>query len=217
MEWVLLGPLAEAERREVLAAARRRRFARGEVVFHESDPGDTLHLIAKGHVAVRVATPLGDTALLAVLGRGQYFGELAVVSPAPRSATIVCLDEVETLALHRDAFEEVRARHPAVDAVLTHALVDEVRQLSSRLIEALYLPVECRVWRRVAELTDLYGPAVKGSVVIPMTQDDVAHLAGTTRPSANRVLRVGEARGAVRIGRGRIEVLDIDAVARLAR
>ena len=48
------------------------------------DPGDTLHLIAKGHVAVRIATPLGDTALLRVLGEGQYFGELAVVAPAPR-------------------------------------------------------------------------------------------------------------------------------------
>ncbi len=217
VEWVLLSSLAEAERREVLAAARRRRFVRGEVVFHESDPGDTLHLIAKGHVAVRIATPLGDTALLRVLGQGQYFGELAVVSPAPRSATIVCLDVVETLALHRDVFEELRVKHPAVDGVLTLALVAEVRRLSSRLIEALYLPVDCRVWRRVAELTDLYGPAVDGAVVIPLTQDDVAHLAGTTRPSANKVLRGGEERGVLRIGRARIEVLDVDALADLAR
>ncbi len=183
-------------------------------MFHEGDPGDTLHLIAKGHVAVRIATPLGDTALLRVLGAGDYFGELAVVAPAPRSATIICLDAVETLALHRDVFEELRVKHPAVDGVLTHLLVVEVRRLSGRLIEALYLPVDCRVWRRVAELADLYGPAVDGAIEIPMTQDDIAHLAGTTRPSANKVLRGGEARGVLRIGRGRIEVLDTDALAR---
>ena len=145
MEWGLLGSLAEAERREVLAAARRRRFIRGEVVFHEGDPGDTLHLIAKGHVAVRIATPLGDTALLRVLGAGQYFGELAVVAPAPRSATIVCLEVVETLALHSDVLEELRLKHPAVEGVLTHALVAEVRRVSGLLIEALYLPVDCVV------------------------------------------------------------------------
>jgi CRP-like cAMP-binding protein len=217
VEWGLLGSLADAERRDVLAVARRRRFIRGEVVFHEGDPGDTLHLIAKGHVAVRIATPLGDTALLRVLGEGQYFGELAVVAPAPRSATIVCLDVVETLALHRDVLEELRLKHPAVEGVLTQALVAEVRRVSSLLIEALYLPVDCRVWRRVAELAEVYGPAVHGAVLIPLTQDDVAHLAGTTRPSANKVLRSGEERGVLRIGRGRIEVLDVDAVVHLAR
>ena len=155
--------------------------------------------------------------MLRVLGEGQYFGELAVVAPAPRSATIVCLDVVETLALHRDVLEELRLKHPAVEGVLTQALVAEVRRVSSLLIEALYLPVDCRVWRRVAELADVYGPAVDGAVLIPLTQDDVAHLAGTTRPSANKVLRAGEERGVLRIGRGRIEVLDVDAVAHLAR
>ena len=131
--------------------------------------------------------------------------------PAPRSATIVCLDVVETLVLHRDVFEELRVKHPAVEGVLTHALVAEVRRVSSLLIEALYLPVDCRVWRRVAELAVLYGPPVEGAVLIPLTQDDVAHLAGTTRPSANKVLRAGEERGVLRIGRARIEVLDVDA------
>ena len=63
----------------------------------------------------------------------------------------------------------------------------------------------------------MYGPAVDGAVLIPLTQDDVAHLAGTTRPSANKVLRAGEERGVLRIGRARIEVLDVDAVAHLAR
>ena len=217
MGWALLDTLDEAERREVLSACRRRKFARGEVVFHEGDPGDTLHLIAKGHVAVRTTTPRGDQALIRVLGAGDFFGELAVIAPAPRNATIDCLDATETLGLHRDAFEELRAKDPGVDAVLMQALIAEVRRLSAHLSQALYLPAESRVWKRVADLTRLYETAANDVVTIPLTQEDVAQMAGTTRPTANQVLRSGEEKGVLRISRGRIEILDIAALTKLAR
>ena len=217
MGWALLDTLDEAERREVLSACRRRKFARGEVVFHEGDPGDTLHLIAKGHVAVRTTTPRGDQALIRVLGAGDFFGELAVIAPAPRNATIECLDATETLGLHRDAFQELRAKDPSVDAVLIQALIAEVRRLSAHLSQALYLPAESRVWKRVADLTRLYETAANDVVTIPLTQEDVAHMAGTTRPTANQVLRSGEAKGVLRISRGRIEILDVAALEKLAR
>src|SRR5664279_6410691 len=107
MSWALFSELPPEQARLVLATARRRRFARREVVFHEGDPGDTLHLIDRGHVAVRVTTPLGDTATLRVIGPGEHFGELALVSPAPRSATITALEPTETLVLHRDQINRV--------------------------------------------------------------------------------------------------------------
>lgn len=115
MSWALSAEIPPEQARLVLAQARRRRFARCEVVFHEGDPGETLHLIESGHVAVRVTTPLGDTATLRVIGPGGHLGELAVVSPAPRSATILALDPTETLALHRDEMNALRAKHPEVD------------------------------------------------------------------------------------------------------
>jgi len=217
VEWVLLNTLDDASRREVLSVCRRRKFARGEVVFHEGDPGDTLHLIAKGHVAVRTTTPRGDQALIRVLGPGDFFGELSVVAPAPRNATIACLDATETLGLHREAFDELRSKHPGVDAVLMHALIAEVRRLSVQLSQALYLPVESRVWRRVADLTRLYETTSGDTIIIPLTQEDVAHMAGTTRPTANKVLRAGEEKGVLRISRGCIEILDVAALAKLAR
>ena len=111
MEWELLRPLSEEERREVLRLARRRRFRRGEVLFHEGDPGDTLHLIDRGHVAMRVTTPLGDVATLIIEGPGGYFGELALISEnGTRNSTVVALDAVETLGLHRDQFDELRRK-----------------------------------------------------------------------------------------------------------
>ena len=61
----------------LLSIARRRTFARGEVVFHRDDPADSLHLVVRGRFGARVLTPLGDSVLIDVLGPGQSFGELA--------------------------------------------------------------------------------------------------------------------------------------------
>jgi CRP/FNR family transcriptional regulator, cyclic AMP receptor protein len=212
----MLEVLGDADRRGVLAAARRRRFKRNEVVFHDGDPGDTLHLIVQGHFAVRITTPLGDVATLRVLGPGEHFGELAVLDPAPRSGSVVSLDAGETMALHRDVVTELRARIPEIDTALTGALIDEVRRLAGALVDALYVPAEQRVWRRLRELVDIYG-AADVPVVIPVTQDDLAQLAGTTRPTANRVLRAAEENGVVGLARGRIEIHDLAALRRLAR
>ena len=218
MEWKLLDPLSGEERRSLLARARRRRFAKGEVLFHEGDPGDALHLIDKGHVAMRVTTPLGDVATLLVAGAGDFFGELALVSDnATRNTTVVALDPVETLTLHRDQFAELRRDHPAVDRILVVALAEEVRRLSGRLSEALFVPVDKRVYRRLADLVAIYARAGGGIVTIPLTQDDLASMAGTTRPTANKIVKAAEAAGILRIGRGRIEVTDTNGLGKRAR
>jgi len=215
VDWPLLEVLPPDQRRLLLSRARRRRFKRGEVVFHEGDPGDSLHLIDKGHVAVKRSTPLGDVVTLLVLGPGDVFGELAVIAPGPRNATVVALDPVETLALRDALFDELRQTHPAIDRVLLHALVREVRRLSARLVEALYVPADKRIYLRLTELTRIFAVADQvGPVLIPLTQEELAQLAGTTRPTANRVLRTAELAGAVRVARGRIEVIDAAALAR---
>ena len=74
-----LDVLGEGERRTVLSSMHRRRFARGEVVFHEGDPGDAIHILDRGHVAIRVSTPMGEVATLTVLSPGEAFGEGALL------------------------------------------------------------------------------------------------------------------------------------------
>jgi CRP/FNR family transcriptional regulator, cyclic AMP receptor protein len=214
--WRLLELLDEQQRTAFTQRARRRRFKRNEVVFHDGDPGETLHLVVKGHFAVRITTPLGQTAALRILGPGDHFGELSVLAPAARTGTVVALDTAETLSLHREALDELRRDVPEVQRVLTEALIAEVRRLAAALVDALYVPVEQRVWRRLRELADVYREN-GAPVVVPLTQDDLAQLAGTTRSSANRVLRAAHDAGAIRLARGRIEVLDLKELDRLAR
>jgi CRP/FNR family transcriptional regulator, cyclic AMP receptor protein len=216
MDWKLLTSLTPDEQRRVISQTRRRRFRRGEIVFHEGDPGDSLHLIAKGHVAVRRSTPLGDIATLVVLGTGDYFGELTLVSPeSGRNATVVALASTETLSLHRDQLQTLRSQYPTIDRFLLDAMAKEIRRLSSLLSDALYVPVDKRVWRRLLEVAKTFGDSGPAQVV-PLTQEDLAGLAGTTRPSANKALRAAEDAGLITMSRGAIRLVDPDGLAQRA-
>lgn len=212
----LLSSLNDDERRRVLANAVRRKYAKGEVLFHEGDAGDSLHLIEKGHVAIRVGTALGDVSTHTVLGPGDAFGEQALLTAdARRTASAVALDATETRALRSAEFSNLMHDHPAVALVLIDLLAAQVRRLSDRLVEALYVPAETRVLRRVLELATLFGGGEP--VIIPVTQDDIASMAGTTRPTANRVLKAAAESGVLALTRGRVEVLDAELLARRAR
>ena len=208
VRWPLLASLPEPQLRELLSLARRRRFDRHEVIFHEGDPGDAVHLINQGRVGLRVTTPLGDTVTLRILGPGAVFGELALLDPAPRNATVVALERTETLALHRDHFEELRRQHPEVDRILIDSLVAEVRRLSIHLLEALYVPVPRRVELRLVDLVQQYGDGHEEHVDIPLTQEDIAELCGASRTTVNKVLRDLEAEGLVTMSRGHIRIPD---------
>jgi hypothetical protein len=110
--------------------------------------------------------------MVRVFGPGDYFGELAILSAGPRRKSAISLDGGETMSVHRDDFDALRLNRPKINKVLTDALVAEVRRLSAALIEALYVPVERRIWLRLIDLVELF--AGDPPVVIPLTQDDLA-------------------------------------------
>jgi CRP/FNR family cyclic AMP-dependent transcriptional regulator len=190
---------------ELRNAGRRRRFDRGEVVFHRDDPGDSLHRVESGRFAARIITPLGDVATVGLHGPGDVFGLLAVVYPAQRrTATVVALEPAETLAIPASAFLRLRTAHPAVRDAVDQLLATRLAATTDRLVEALYTPAAARVRSHLIELAALYGDLHAGEVTIPLSQEHVAGLSGTTRETVNRVLKQEQARGAVRLARGRI-------------
>jgi CRP/FNR family transcriptional regulator, cyclic AMP receptor protein len=212
----MLEALPEPERTTFLAAAQRRRFRPGEVVFHAGDPAGSVHVIRRGHVAVRQWTRFGDVVTLTVLGPDQLFGELGAVTPdGQRAATVIALDLTETWSWDRRELTALRRAHPAVDAALVALLTARIHDLTTHLTEALFESAETRVLRRLLAVCDLYGGRTAGTVV-PLTQDDLASMAGTTRSTANRALRSLEADGIVELSRGRITIRDADALARQA-
>jgi CRP-like cAMP-binding protein len=143
MDWPVLASVPAEDRNRLVATLRRRAYRRDEVIFHQGDPADTLHLVAAGHVSVRVTLPGGEFVVVIIFGPGDAFGELALVGgPRPRGATVIALEPCETLSLGRDQFERLRASYPGVNRFLVELLSARVETLNRYLLEALYVPAE---------------------------------------------------------------------------
>jgi CRP/FNR family transcriptional regulator, cyclic AMP receptor protein len=208
MAWRLLEGVPDEEIHRLLSIARRRVFARNEVVFHQGDPAEAMHLIRAGRFAVRIRTELGDAVTVAILGPGESFGELALVGDADdRSAGIVALERAETLSITRGDLAQLRSEQPQVNELLVRMLAARIRRTNALLAEALYVPAERRVLHRLRELAELYR-SDDGRAEIPLTQEEISELAGTSRATVNRVLRAEEAAGTVELTRGRTIVGD---------
>lgn len=213
----LLDRLSPDDRRTFIQRAVRRRYRPGETVFHEGDPGQTLHVIAKGRAMVYVVTPQGDSAALAVLGPGQCFGELAIIRDGTRTASVVAVDALETLTLQQATLAELPGNY-VIQRYLIEALAEQVGRLTTRVLDAHFASAEQRVVRRLREAMRLFADSPDGAVdVVPLTQQQLADLAGTTRPTVNRVLRELEEDGTIALGRGRVVILDMARLERRAR
>jgi CRP-like cAMP-binding protein len=219
-EFTLLAGAPAEQVQELLSHGRRRTFSAGEVVFHAGDPADCVHFVRGGRFAVRITTEFGDVATLNVVGPGDVFGELALLSPdAHRSATVAALESGETLSVHEIDFRRLRRERPQTDALLSQLLAAQIRRLSSQLVDALYLPAETRVRRRLLDVAAAYGDgdgSAEGARV-PLTQEELASLAGTSRATVNKVLREEQEQGTLELARGRTTLLDAAALERRAR
>jgi CRP-like cAMP-binding protein len=203
-----LDSLSPDDQRAVLARMTRRRTAKGHAVFHEGELGDTLHLVVKGHVAIRPSTVRGESATLTVHGAGDVFGEQALLAPdSRRLASAYALDDVETKVMHAKDFHDLRAARPAVERFLIDTLDQRVRRLTAQVMAVLFEPAEGRVVAELAGLAALYDTGTP-PIEIGIRQEDLASMAGTTRPTANKVLRELSDAGVVALGRGRLAVLD---------
>ena len=190
----------------------------GEVVCHEGDLADSVHLVAEGRLSVRVSLPSGDAAMVNLLGPGDYFGELALLrKDGRRTATITAIEKSRTLVITETAFNRVCDAHPQMQRSLAALLADRIDKLSHRSLELMYLGLDRRVYRRLLELALSYRDDPTRSdvtVVVPFTQTQLADLTGGTRPSVNQALQRLVDERIVSLGRGRIEVHDLKALHR---
>lgn len=213
----ILQGLPPDEHRKLIERAKVRTYGVGDVVYQEGDPADSFHIVLDGRLAVTVTSADGRELTFAIVERDDIFGELALLTAeGHRSTTVRALEPAETLVIYRSDFEHLRQRHRPFSELLIDILALRVLRMSVQLEEALYLPVQTRILRRLVELARAYG-AGREPAVIPLTQEDIAGLAGTARATVNRILRAERTRGTVSLEKRRITVLDLDSLVRRAR
>jgi len=169
---------------------RHRRYRRNEVVFHQDDVADSLHIVVSGRVKIVLPSEEGDEAIIASLRRGDFFGELALLDGAPRSTTATAVEPTETLALPRDQFQRLLAEDARLVTALLRALASELRRLTGHVEELHFLDLAGRLSMRLARLARDNDPDAQGRIELnwPFTQSDLASMIGGTRQSVNKLL-----------------------------
>jgi len=202
---------------DVARGLRRRRFRRNETIFHQGDPGDSLHLVSSGAIKIVLPSLEGDEAIIATLRSGDFFGELALLDGAPRSATAVALEASETWTLTRELFHELLDRDRTLRDSLLAGLARELRRLTGQVEELHFLDLAGRLSMRLARLArDAEPDANEVRLDWPYTQSDLAAMIGGTRQSVNKLLAGLVGRGLVIIQRDTLIVPDVDALEREA-
>ena len=192
----------------LVESGRRRKYSRRDIVFYEGDEGSTLFLVVSGRFAMQVATPEGDTATIALLSPGDVFGDIAVLSPThERVATVIALEPSEALMIPRHQFDRARSKHPVLMEALNAVLAERLRLAIRKILELQFVPAPIRVCRTLVQLAKLYADD-QDEVVIPLNQSDIANLAGTSRETVSEVLREEQASGSLKLGRGKVRVVD---------
>jgi CRP/FNR family cyclic AMP-dependent transcriptional regulator len=199
---------------------RLRRYRRNEVIFHQDDVGDSLHIVAVGAVKIVLPSQDGEEAIIASLKPGDFFGELALLDGSPRSTTATALEPTETFALTRDQFQRLLAEDPRLVTALLRALAGELRRLTGHVEELHFLDLAGRLSMRLVRLARGSDPDARGRIELnwPYTQSDLAAMIGGTRQSVNKLLSGLVEEGLLQIDRETLIITDLAALeARSAR
>ena len=186
----LFANLADEDMHELMTAAKRRAFRSGEVIFHRDDPGQVLYMIKEGKVKICIISPDGQEISLAVFGKGECFGEFALLDGLPRSADAVALEKVECYTLQRSDFHNAIMKNPKIAIQVLEALTKRLRNTDNMVEDLIFLDVYGRVAKKLLELADAHGVKTDDGVRIEvrLTQQELASMVGASRESVNKVM-----------------------------
>src|SRR5205085_1739632 len=186
----LFAGLADEDIRGLMSLAKRRTFRNGEVIFHREDPGQVLYVIKEGKVKICLVSPDGQEISLVVFGKGECFGEFALLDGLPRSADAVALERVECYTLQRSDFHKAIMKNPKIAIQVLEVLSKRLRTTDQMIEDLIFLDVYGRVAKKLLDLADTHGTKVDNGIRIDvrLTQQELASMVGASRESVNKVM-----------------------------
>ncbi len=194
-------------------------LSRGSTLFHEGDPGDQLYFIVSGKIKLGRTAPDGRESLVAIMGPGELFGEMALFDPSPRSTSATAVSETRLAGLKHENLKKVIERSPDVSAQLLQALARRLRRTNESLADLVFSDVPGRVAKALLDLADRFGrPATDGILVAhELTQEELAQLVGASRETVNKALAEFVQRGWLRLEARAVVILDMQRLRQRSR
>lgn len=212
----LFASLPERERNALEARCRHLKIPAQAYLYHEGQSGDAVYVLVSGRIGVWSGGERGDPVLLAILGPGEMFGEMAILSDDRiRTATTQALSKVEVIQILRADIEALRLRFPRISDVFIAALLRLVQRLTTQVSELSELDSTTRLFRQLWRLGEVYEKRRVGAE-LPISQQQLASMTGVGLRITNRVLNEARVEGILETGKGRIVVNDWAMVRRRA-
>ena len=201
--------LDEDARRELSSFAYRRSFEAGEQIFERGSPGQSMMTIVAGEVRISVPRTGNRSFVLAELGAGQVFGEIALLDGGERTADVTAVTRCEVLVLERRDVLALLERHPAAAIKLLSLLCTRLRQSDERMAELAFLDVPSRLARAILRAA---GEGSRRPARLAASQTELANMVGSSRENVNRCLKSWQKRGLVDFKDGWLVVTDRDGL-----
>ncbi len=212
----LLARLPEAELRALASQGRARSYPAGATIFREGGPGDSLHIVIEGSVRITMLSPAGDEATIALLGPGEFVGDLALLDGRPRSASAIAAEATKTLVVTRDGFTRWLSERPQAALALLEPLSLRVRRTDETLADLAFLDLPHRLAKRLLNLATLHPQGKEKNrpegIRLRITQSDLASMLSVSRESVNKQLNLFARDGWIVLGRGSVTLTDPQAL-----
>lgn len=211
-----LALLSDGDRDALLRLGGSRRFARGERLMHQGEPGDRVLLLLEGHVKAGCTDSRGHEIVLSFRGPGDILGELTFGHAEPRSSSVNAIEPGEVRAVAASEFRAYLERTPTAALTLIDVISRRFRDANLARLQFSDLDTVGRVAARLIELCERYGDHTEPGIRIrlPVTQEDLGSWTASSRAGVAGALRTMRELGWIETERRRITVLDLGALTR---
>lgn len=209
----LFASLSETDREYLASLLRRKSIEKNEVLFRQGDEGTALYIIMQGRIKISVSRRM-DKVTLAILGQGEFLGEMALLDGLPRSADAMAIEESQLYALNRKDFLSFLVNNEnAVRAVL-YSLSMRLRKTDDQLAEMCFLNLSARLAKKLVEMAAAQSPdeRCRQCCSLTISQQELGNILGVSRESINKELRILRDKGYVSTSRNTIIIHDRESL-----
>jgi CRP/FNR family cyclic AMP-dependent transcriptional regulator len=200
----LFADVPPAELAPLAALVRRRRYPRGGVLFTQGELGNVAFIVRRGQVEIVVESVDGRDLVLYEVRPGDHFGEMALLEGRPRSASAVCREASEVLAITRDDLLAELQRHPSIMLRMLQTMSRRLRLTDRRLADLAFHDAALRLAEALWQASHAEGEWR----VARLRQDELAARVGVSRQTVNKLLGEWRRAGLVSVARGEIRLPD---------